>query len=147
MSEDTRFPEEPTPEGSGVAMPDVEGEEEGADIPDDAFYSPDDPIARPEGDIPDDAIFSPDDPIAREDEDLGEGVVTGIGGTMGGEYGVSGNMAYELRHAANIMDALAKAIKEQGVEALRVHPETEPVDAMLRSFVAGFIVGRTDLIE
>jgi hypothetical protein len=33
------------------------------------------------------------------------------------------------------------------MEALQVHPETEPMDAMLRSYIAGYLVGRTDAEE
>ena len=30
------------------------------------------------------------------------------------------------------------------MEALRVHPDTAPMDAMLRSYIAGYLVGRDD---
>jgi hypothetical protein len=98
--------------------------------------------------IPDEAIFSPDDPILRVGEE--RGVVTGMGGEDRGldaPIGRMGDLAWEIRHAANIMSGLAEALKEQGMEALKVHSETEPMDAVLRSFIAGYLVGRTDAEE
>ncbi len=35
-------------------------------------------------------------------------------------------------------------LRERGVEALRTHPEMEPLDGMLRGLVAGFLLGRQE---
>ena len=145
MNEDTNAPEEPILEEPGIVGSDSDAEEGDVQIPDDAFFSPDDPIVRAEGDIPDDAIFSPDGPITQEE--MGEGVVTGIGGSEDREARMVGSLAYELHQAASIMETLARALKEQGVDALRVTPETQPVEAVLKSFLAGYFVGRTDEVE
>ena len=145
MNEDPSPPEALDPEGGEPVAPELDMEDIEAVIPDDAFYSPDDPIARPEGAIPDEALYSPDDPIGRSE--VGEGVVTTMSGLSVGEMGGEGDLYWEIRHAANIMDALARDLKEHGMEALKIHPETEPMDAMLRSYIAGYLVGRTDYEE
>jgi hypothetical protein len=98
--------------------------------------------------IPEEAIFSPDEPIVREGEE--PGVVTGMGGVDARDaaaQGGEGDLAWEIRHAAHIMTGLAKALQDQGMDALKVDPETEPMDAVLRSFIAGYLVGRTDSAE
>lgn len=145
------MPQNPrSPEGAGleeveveVAVPDGTGvEEEDTTIPEDAFYSPDDPIASSEGDIPEDAIFSPDDPLTRTEDREGE--VTGIGGSAAPPPQKGRGLAWELRYTADLLKALERDLREHGMEALRVHPDTEPMDAMLRSFVAGFLVGRLE---
>ena len=142
MSEDPRLPEA----SAADAVDDPTSDEVlGADIPDDAFYSPDDPIARREGDIPDDAIYSPDDPITRAEAP--EGVVTTMSGLDASQLGGEGELLWEIRRVTNILEALAREMKEHGVEALRVHPESDPMDAMLRSYDACYLVGRTDLEE
>jgi len=142
MTEESKFPVGTEPEGSeGVASVDVEeGDSSATAIPDDAFFSPDGPIARPEGDIPREAIFSPDDAIGLTDD--GEGVVRGMGGEGAGDSGRGMGLDWEIRNTSRIMETLAKDLREQGMEALRVHPDTAPMDAMLRSFVAGFLVGK-----
>lgn len=117
-------------------------EPESSPIPPEAIFSPDDPIAQPVGEIPEDAIYSPDDPILIKE--VVDGVVTRMSGKEHGDPRASGNLAWEIRHAANIMNALSQALRERGVEALKLRPETEPLDAILRSFVAGYLVGRTD---
>jgi hypothetical protein len=145
MNEDPRRPEALPSKSADALAPDFDPEGSDAEIPEDAFYSPDDPIAQREGAIPADAFFSPDDPIFRSGPV--EGVVTTMSGISVGEMRGKGDLRWEIRHAANIMDALARDLKERGMEALRVHPETEPMDAMLRSYIAGFLVGRTDTQE
>lgn len=114
-------------------------------IPDPPDGSGTDPLAPTEGEIPEDAIFSPDDPILINE--VVEGVVTGMAGRSEIDTGAAGDLAWEIRHTANIMNALSKALKEQGMEALKLHPETEPMDAVLRSFVAGYLVGKAGLDE
>ncbi len=139
MSEESRYPE---PSGEGAPNhggPDPEGDSR---IPEDAFFSPDDPIVLNEGEIPEDAIFSPDDPLTRSDD--GEGIVTGIGGITEKDTSEGRGLAWEIRHTADILDRLSRELHENGLAALRVHPETEPMDAMLRSFVAGYLVGQMD---
>ena len=144
MSEESKLPEGTEPQAPQAVAPEgvQEGDDEGVPIPHDAFFSPDDPIVRSEGDIPDDAIFSPDDPLTRSDG--GEGVVTGMAGTRGQAQGKGRGLAWEIQNTAKLMDTLARELRGQGMEALKLRPETEPMDAMLRSFVAGFLVGRMD---
>lgn len=144
MSEESKLPEGTEPQApQAVAPEDVqEGKDEAVPFPKDAFFSPDDPIVRSEGEIPDDAIFSPDDPLTRSE--TGEGVVTGMAGTRGRTQGKGRGLAWEIQNTAKLMDTLARELREQGMEALKVRPETEPMDAMLRSFIAGFLVGRMD---
>ena len=139
MSEEPRSPEAPTADPAGDLD---EDEVLGADIPEDAFYSPDDPIVRAEGEIPDDAIYSPDEPLTRSEEL--EGVVTTMSGLAASELGGGGDLQWEIRRVTHMMEALARDLKEHGMEALKVHPETEPMDAMLRSYIAGYLVGRTE---
>ncbi len=143
MPENARPPEE----HARVASRPPEGEESedlgAAPIPPEAIFSPDDPIARAEGEIPEDAIYSPDDPILINE--VVDGVVTRMSGKEHGDSAAAGDLTWEIRHAANIMNALSRAMRERGMEALKLHPETEPMDAVLRSFVAGYLVGRTDL--
>jgi hypothetical protein len=121
----------------------VTGEEDpGGDIPAEAVFSPDDPIAKEEGEIPLDAIYFPDDPIIVNK--VVDGVVTGMAGDPHPGKTTEGDLTWQIQHAAHIMNALSKALKEQGLEALKVHPETEPIDAVLRSFVAGYLIGKSD---
>lgn len=147
MTQDSRpaeeHPAKESPEAGPDAIPEEPGsEEEGSSLPQDALYSPEDPIATPEGEIPDDAIFSPDDPLTRSEG--GEGVVTGMGGSTDGTARKGRGLEWELRYTADLLKNLERGLREQGMEALRVHPDVEPMDAMLRSFIAGFLVGRME---
>lgn len=143
MIRNPRFPDDAGSEDADVAAPDGSGKEEkDTTIPEDAFYSPDDPIALSEGEIPEDAIFSPDDPLTRSED--GEGVVTGIGGSALRPPQKGRGLAWELRYTADLLKRLERDLREHGMEALRIHPDTEPMDAMLRSFIAGFLVGRME---
>ncbi len=144
MNEDSRLPRGAVPDAHGPTAGGFDSGEEASSIPEDAFYNPDDPIVAVEGAIPDDAIFSPDDPITRGD-DGEEGVVTGMDGETDEETRSGGDLTWQIRRTSNILESLAHALRDQGMEALRIHPETEPMDAMLRSFVAGYLVGRTDI--
>lgn len=119
----------------------------GGEIPEDAIFNPDDPIARPEGEIPEDAIFSPDEPIVRREPGASPGVVTGVGSAGVRRKPWEGDLAWQIRRTSHLLESLAHALREQGLEALRVHPETDPMDAMLRAFVAGYLVGRLDIRE
>lgn len=121
----------------------TEAAEPGGGIPAEAVYSPDDPIAKEEGEIPLDAIYFPDDPILVNK--AVDGVVTGMAGNSRPDAGGEGDLSWQIQHAARIMNALSKALKEQGLEALKVDPDIEPIDAVLRSFVAGYLIGKTDL--
>jgi hypothetical protein len=141
MREEASFPEGAESGATGAVAP-KGGKTGGGAIPDEAFFSPDDPITQAEGDIPDDAIFSPDEPLIRSDE--GEGVVVGMGGGDDRDYRKGKGLAWEIRNTSAIMESLAKELNEKGMEALRVHPDTVPMDAMLRSYVAGYLVGRLD---
>ena len=135
MSEEARTPGEQ----ARKELPETES----APIPPEAIFSPDDPIAQPVGEIPEDAIYFPDEPILINE--VVDGVVTRMSGEDHGDSTVAGNLAWEIRHAANIMNALSRALRERGMEALKLHSETEPMEAALRSFVAGYLVGRMDL--
>ena len=141
MNEDSRPPEALASDAAETPVSEGHQDEMGSAIPDDAFYSPDDPIARAEGDIPDDAIFSPDDPIYQEDPE--EGVVTDMGGSTAQPLRATG-LSWEMRKTADTLEALARDLKERGMEALRVHSDTETMDAMLRSYIAGYLIGRAD---
>lgn len=149
MTEDARSAADPP--GDQAAETEEKGstragsEGTGSSLLDEAMAALEAPAGSEEAGIPEDAIFSPDDPIVREGEE--RGVVTGMGGedTTGGEgSGQAGDLAWEIRHAANIMTGLARALQEQGMDALKVHKETDPIDAVLRSFIAGYLVGRTE---
>ena len=136
---------DPSPEEAEAMAAKGEFHEEDGDLPPDALFHPDDPIATAEGDIPPDAFFSPDDPIVRTFE--GEGVVTGMAGASNEFLPTGRDMAWQIQRTANILESLADALRENGMEALRVHPDTDPMDGMLRSFVAGYLVGRLDIRE
>jgi hypothetical protein len=144
MTEDSRIPDNDEAEVAEVVAP--EGAAENADrevsIPDDAFFSPDGPIALAEGDIPPDAFYSPDDPLAADDD--GEGIVTGMDGVDARNLGKGRGLLWEMMNTAAIMERLGRDLREHGMGALKVHPETEPMEAMLRSFVAGFLVGQIE---
>lgn len=146
MSENPRVSaEEDSPESpSGRQEAEKAGDEHGA-IPEEAFYSPDDPISRREGGVPEEAFFSPDDPIAGRGRE--EGVVTGMAGRAEREMESGGDLTWQIRYISNVLESLAQALREQGIEALRIHPDSDPVDAMLRSFVAGYLVGKTDVMR
>ena len=141
MIEDSRPSESQASTDGQIFASDTDAEDEGSAIPDDAFFSPDDPIATAEGDIPDDAIFSPDDPIFQDDPE--EGVVTDMGGSTAQRLRATG-LAWEMRKAADTLEALSRDLKERGMEALKVYPDTEPMAAMLRSYIAGYLIGSAD---
>jgi len=111
-------------------------------FPDEALISPDDPISPVEGDIPEDAIFPPDGPIARKEPS--EGIATGMSGADDPTLRVTSGVIWEIRHTADLLRNLERTLRERGVEALQIHPDVEPMDAMLRSFIAGFLVGRLE---
>ncbi len=123
---------------------DEERQGTGSELLDEALAALEGSAASVEGVIPEEAMFSPDDPILKEGEE--RGIVTGMGGDnrpSDPSLERVGDLAWEIRHAANIMNGLATALKEHGMDALKVHSETEPMDAVLRSFIAGYLVGRT----
>lgn len=144
MTEDPNLPDNQTPAGAADAEPgnSQTPEETASTIPDEALYSPDDPISPMEGEIPEDAIFPPDGPIAREESE--EGIVTGMSGVDDPALRVSSGVLWEIRHTADLLRNLERTLREKGVEALHIHPDVEPMDAMLRSFIAGFLVGRLE---
>jgi hypothetical protein len=142
MADEPRIPEGDDAEAPDPEAPLEEDQEETSEIPDDAFYSPDDPIAQAEGEIPDDAIFSPDDPLTRTPD--GEGVVTGMNLEDKHKMGRGKGLAWEIRATASLLEQLGRELRDQGMAALKVHPEMAPMDAMIRGFVAGYLVGQTD---
>jgi hypothetical protein len=144
MTEESKIPDTGKVQAPDTATPQggVFSDDSEVPIPDGAFYSPDDPIASSEGDIPDDAFFSPDDPLTLETG--GEGVVTGMGGADDQSMGKGGGLVWEIMNTAALMERLGRDLRDHGMEALRVYPETEPMDALLRSFVAGFLVGKME---
>mgnify|MGYP001828392851 CR=1 FL=1 len=116
------------PEGDDAEVPDPEAsleedQEDTSEIPDDAFYSPDDPLTR-----------TPD----------GEGVVTGMNLEDKHKMGRGKGLAWEIRATASLLEQLGRELRDQGMAALKVHPEMAPMDAMIRGFVAGYLVGQTD---
>jgi len=130
------------PPGEAEGATGEDGAEVEDSIPDHAFYSPEDPIARAEGEIPREALFSPDDPLKRSD--LSEGVVTRLDGRVDHSPDEASSLSWKVRMTADLMEALARELREQGLGALKVRPETEPMDAMIRSFVAGYLVGKLE---
>lgn len=121
-----------------------EGSEEGSKdpIPREALFSPDEPIARPEGYIPGHALFSPDDPVRQDDS--GEGIVTNLGGREIKNAAEARSLLWEVRVAADLMETLARDLREEGLGALKLNPGAEPLDVMIRSFVAGYLIGKLD---
>ena len=141
MTRDPKNPPKAIPDGP-VARG-AESAEEGRDaIPPQAFYSPDDPIARPEGEIPSEAMFSPDEPLRREEDE--EGVVTRLNGNFTHPPEIAPSLVWKLRHTADLMENLAQELREQGLGALKVNPDSGPVDTMIRSFLAGYLVGQME---
>jgi len=139
------MPEDPkTQEGAHLENANKEdaGEEGHSSFPPHAFYSPDDPIVEPEGEIPREALFSPDEPLRREEAE--EGVVTRLNGNLTRSPDLHRSLAWKLRHTADLMESLSRELREQGLNALKVHPDSGPVDAMLRSFVAGYLAGQME---
>jgi hypothetical protein len=154
MSEDERVSSEGDSGESDRSEPPGEprdDEEEGAEanaeghaaFHRDALYSPDDAIARPEGEIPKDAIYSPDDPIVREQKT--GGVVMGMAGEEDEEPLSGEELIRQIHHMAHVLETLARDLQERGMEALRLRPDSDPADAMLRTFVGGYLVGRSDV--
>jgi len=139
MTEDSQKPVE-APSKAGNVEDNKPGEGFPGLFPEDAFFSPDDPIARPEGEIPDDALFSPDDPLKREPPE--DGVVTHLSGRADRVPDKPRSLVWRVRLTADLLERLAKDLREQGLEALKVHPESERMDAIIRSFVAGYLVGQ-----
>lgn len=111
-------------------------------FPPHAFFFPDDPIAKPEGEIPREALFSPDEPLRREEEV--EGAVTRLNGNLTRSPDVPPSLAGKLRHTADLMESFSRELREQGLEALKVRPDSGPIDVMIRSFVAGYLVGQIE---
>lgn len=141
MTEDSKTPFDVPHEGR-----DEEGraglEEFRSLFPEDAVYSPDDPIARPEGEIPEDALFSPDQPLKRDPGE--EGVVTRLSGNSDGITDEPGSRAWRVRLTADLLERLARDLRERGLEALTVPPGSGRMDTMIRSFVAGYLIGREE---
>ena len=140
MTENSKAPEGVSPDATD-GPPGAEVGDADTSVPIDAFFSPDDPIAEPEGVIPEEALFSPDDPLTRS---VQEGVVTSLGGKAVRSREKARSLIWEIRHTAELLEVLARELREQGLEALKVNPESEPMDAMIRSFVAGYLVGQLD---
>jgi len=139
MTEESKEPAEvQTEDQEAVGRKSLEGFE--GLFPKDAFFSPDDPIARAEGEIPEDALFSPDDPLKTAP--LEPGVVTRLSGKAGRSPDRPRSLVWRVRLTADLLERLAKDLREQGLEALKVHPESERMDAIIRSFVAGYLVGQ-----
>jgi hypothetical protein len=141
-------PEEQNPDASKTPPSDEEADGTDSSLLEEALAALEKASDSEDDVIPEEAIFSPDEPIIRQGEE--RGIVTGMGGVddrdqaaQGGE----GDLAWEIQHAAHIMTGLAKALRGQGMDALKVDPDTEPMDAVLRSFIAGYLVGRTDSAE
>jgi hypothetical protein len=139
MTEDPKAKADDAHEGADAEDP---GEGEEQSLPAHAFYSPDDPIARPEGEIPREALFSPDDPLRREETE--EGVVTRLNGNLSRPPDVPPSLAWKLRNTADLMENFSRELRERGLEALKVSPDSGPVDVLIRSFVAGYLVGQME---
>lgn len=112
----------------------------------DAFISPDEPIVgRKHEEFPDDAFISPDEPIVRSEKgevDAEEAVVTGIGGG-GTVYPQSSivRKGKDVEKLADILETLARDLRDEGTRSLRVEEDTPRFQAMLRSMLAGYLAG------
>lgn len=147
MSYDAKPPDPPAGEADDQAASEVDEDEMNGSLPEGVFIMPDEPIRHEARGVPEDAFISPDEPMVRSDP---QGVVTGIAG-MSKKKKVSatklaaGGRDWNIRHAADILDHLSNDLRERGIEALRTHPEMEPMDGMLRGLVAGFLLGRQEI--
>ena len=143
--------------------------EDDGSIPDDAIFSPDDPIERSGTRLPDDAFFSPDEPIVRAapptkpedfEEVLGslksarvasdgdeateadDVVVTGIG--LDTHLRGRGSSRFDDPHVERLyarLVGLVKSVKEKGEAGLRTTPEMSRFDATLRGYCVGYLAG------
>lgn len=150
MNDETIYPEGPVEEtDTPVTSAEEDAEAEGS-VPDDAFIMPDQPIRHSARGVPDEAFISPDEPIIRSEPDPDKVEVTGIGGRskkkpVAARKLAAGSREWNIRHAADLLDHLAVELREHGLDALHVHPDIEPLDAMLRGLIAGFLVGRGEM--
>ena len=147
MSNEATPPDPPADEADVQAATEVDEDEENGALPDGALIMPDEPIRHSARGVPEAAFISPDEPMVRSEA---KGVVTGIAGMSEKKKVSARNLAagsrdWNIRHAADILDQLSTDLREQGVEALRTHPEMEPMDSMLRGLVAGFLLGRQEI--
>lgn len=85
---------------------------------------------------------SEEDPFARE-EGL-PGIATGIGGSSESVRVEAGDLAWEIRRAANTLSSLSRELEEGGLEALRIKSRTDPLESLIRTLLAGYLIGRTD---
>ena len=141
MTENPKNPGKITPDDEEAVSSEVLDETEDS-VPQSAFYSPDDPIASPEGDIPPEALFSPDGPLRIDEPE--EGVVTRLSGRPTRSMDKPRSLTWRVRLTADLLEALSRDLKERGLEALKIHPKSERMDAVLRSFIAGYLVGQMD---
>ncbi len=119
---------------------------EDAGVPADAFISPDEPIRR--SDEWDEALISPDDPIVRREPprapaDGDDVEVTGIGAgeRVYPDEVLSAN-PIDVERLAGRLETLARDLREKGAAALRVPPDADGTDAVLRAFLSGYLEGR-----
>lgn len=123
---------------------------ERATFPDEAFISPDEPIARERST---DAYISPDEPIPhrepRSHTESGEAidpddvVVTGMGDDPHlepEELALTDDSA--LTALTEQVVALAEALRLQGETGLREHPGMSRFEATLRAYCIGYLQGR-----
>lgn len=114
----------------------------------DAFISPDEPIIRKDPSFPDDAFISPDEPIVRTDRteaDMEGAVVTGIGG--GGPVYPQSSLVQagrDVQKLASMLDTLARDLRDEGTQSLRVEEGMSRFEAMLRSMLAGYLAGKSE---
>ena len=115
--------------GAGPEM--IEAAED-ADIPEEAFISPDEPIVR---DNFRDALISPDEPIKPSDAD---GVVVGMDGSSEHEAGRFSGVHLEPEQMAAVLEDVAAGLKEHGTSGLRPTPGTPHFESVLKAYIAGY---------
>jgi hypothetical protein len=126
-------------------------------FPEGALISPDEPVRRISADFPEDAFISPDDPFRRRarmagsspgEPAVGDDVeITGIGESDPSYYRASAALQADVRdvgQAAQVLERLARRMREDGAAALLIEPGLARFDSVLRSFVAGYLAHARD---
>ncbi len=87
-------------------------------------------------DIPEEAFISPDEPIERADDD--GGVVVGMDGSSEHESVPFSGVHLEPEQMAAVLEDVAAALKEHGINGLRPTPGTPHFESVLKAYIAGY---------